>query len=660
MSNLVNDWLPFIVIGTVTGSLYGLAGLGLVLTYRTSGVFNLAHGALAAASAYVFYSLHFTMGWAWPLAALVSVGVFGPIAGLIAERLFRSLVATRQATIVVSTIGLLLFIQGFLYWKYGPLQLRFPEFLPTKQAFNVSGVSVSWVQLINVAIGVASFGGLYLFLKATRVGKATTAVVADPALLSLTGMNPVPVRRASWVIGCSFAALTGILIAPTLGCDAFLLSALVVQAFGAVAIGRFSSLPMTYAGGLIVGILAALAQKQFGAHPPWNGLPSVVPFLVLIVVMLATPGRKLPKGAGRFTGAVMRRSAMPPQARIGGTVVAVGALLLVPRLVGPRLPVYTAALIFSILFLSLATLTRMSGQISLAHAAFAGVGAATMGHLVGSAHWPWLIGLVAAGLVTGAVGAVLAFPAMRLSGIYLALATFGFSLLMDNVLFNSKILFGAVTGSSIGVHAPRPQFGPISGDSTHDFYFVVLAVVAVSCVMVLLMRRAQLGRFFRAMADSPTALTTMGLGINVTRLIAFVVSAFFAGIAGALYIVQIGTATPVSFPATNSLLYLAVLTVAGAMAGYLTSAFVAAALLVVVPSYVSLTPDVQSMLFGAVAVLACLVSDGRIDGAALKTRFSSWLETAVGRSVALRRQGSPVGARLADEALAARPAEGAA
>src|SRR5438270_588141 len=124
---MINDWLPFIVIGTVTGSLYGLAALGLVLTYRTSGVFNLAHGA----------------------------------------------------------------------------------------------------------------------------------VVADPALLSLTGMNPVPVRRASWIIGCSFAALTGILIAPTLGADAFLLSALVVQAFGAVAIGRFSSLPWTYVGGLIVGILAA-------------------------------------------------------------------------------------------------------------------------------------------------------------------------------------------------------------------------------------------------------------------------------------------------------------------------------------------------------------------------------------------------------------------
>jgi ABC-type branched-subunit amino acid transport system permease subunit len=247
---------------------------------------------------------------------------------------------------------------------------------------------------------------------------------------------------------------------------------------------------------------------------------------------------------------------------------------------------------------------------------------------------------------------------MRLSGLYLALATFGFSLLMDNVLFNSSLLFGAVNGTGVGVRGPRPQFGPISADSTHDFYFVVLAVVAVCCVMLMGMRRAQLGRFFRAMADSPTALTTMGLGVNVTRLIAFAVSAFFAGIAGALYIVLIGTATPVSFPATNSLLYLAVLTVAGAMTGYLTSGFLAAAFLVIVPSYISLSPEVQSMAFGAVAVAAALVSDGRVDWAGLATRFGARLETVTRRSTALRSR-SPRHAR-ADEALAARAIEGAA
>ena len=96
-----------------------------------------------------------------------------------------------------------------------------------------------------------------------------------------------------------------------------------------------------------------------------------------------------------------------------------------------------------------------------------------------------------------------------------------------------------------------------------------------------------------------------------------------------------------------------------ASTGYLTSAFVASALLIVVPSYVTLSPDVQSMMFGAVAVLACLVSDGRVDWDALKTRFAAAVTTAAERSQALRRRGSPVGARTADEALVARTAEGA-
>ncbi|HEV7687470.1 MAG TPA: branched-chain amino acid ABC transporter permease, partial [Acidimicrobiia bacterium] len=231
----MRDIVPFVVIGLASGSLYGLAGLGLVLTYRTSGIFNFAHGAIAAAAAYLFFTLHVSMHWWWPAAAVVSVGVFGPLAGLVMERLSRSLVSARTATIIVATVGLLLFIQGFLYWHYGSAQRNFPEFLPTATAFRITGVSVSWAQVINVTVGVGSFLGLYVFLRRTRVGVAMRAVVAAPDLLALTGARPARVRIASWVVGCTFASLTGILIAPTLTLNASLLSAVVVQAFGAVA-----------------------------------------------------------------------------------------------------------------------------------------------------------------------------------------------------------------------------------------------------------------------------------------------------------------------------------------------------------------------------------------------------------------------------------------
>jgi branched-subunit amino acid ABC-type transport system permease component len=638
----VSQLLPFFIIGITSGSLYGLAALGLVLTYRTSGIFNFAHGALAAAAAYFFYTLHFSWGWPWPVAAFIAVGVFGPVAGILMERMARGLVSARTSTIIVATVGLLLFIQGFLFWRYGSAQRSFPEFLPTRTALTISGVAVSWAQVINVGVGTLSFLGLYLFLRRTRLGVAMRGVVAAPQLLGLAGTNPVRVRVASWVIGCSFAALTGILIAPTLTLNASLLSALVVQAFGAVAIGAFASLPLTYVGGMAVGIIAALATKYLGSHPPFNGLPAVVPFLVLIAMMLVTPPRKLPRGAGRFEGAAAGGWRPPLAVTVGGTLLGTALLAAVPRMVGTRLPVYSTALVFVILFLSLSLLTRVSGQISLAHAAFAGVGAAAFSHLTVDAGYPWLVGLVGAGLITGLVGAVLALPSMRLSGLYLALATFGFGLLMEAVVFQTWLLFGK---GGQGLAAKRPEFGPIHGDSTTAYYYVILALVAISCGALVALRRARLGRFLRAMADSPTGLTTLGLGLNVTRVIVFASSAFFAGVAGALFIAQVGNVSPVTFNSLSSLLYLAAITVAGAVSGFATSAFLAAGLLVVFPTYMtSVTVELQSMMFGGAAVVAALVSDGQVDWAGLRVGVGSWLDRALSASERRRRR-SPITSR---------------
>ena len=658
----MKEVLPFLVVGLTAGSLYGLAALGLVLTYRTSGVFNFAHGALGAGAAYLFFTLHWSWGWPWPLAILVSVALFGGVAGVIVERLTRTLVEARVATIIVATIGLLLFIQGFLYWRYGVFRRVSPDFLPTATAFTIEGVKVSWAQVINFGVGVASLVGLYLLLHRSRLGIAMRGVVASPDLLGLSGVSPARVRVASWAIGSSFAALTGILITPSiLGMDAFLLSALVVQAFGAVAIGRFTSLPWTYAGGLFIGALAAISAKYL-TKPPLTGLPNVIPFLVLIVVMLVTPTRKLPPGTGRFAGAAARRPwAVPRQVRVGAFVAAAALLLAIPKLVDTRISVYTSGLALVILFLSLSLLTRVSGQISLAHAAFAGVGAATFSKLAAPVHGtgqfgglgsdthggvPWLVALIGAGLVTAMVGALLALPAMRLSGVYLALATFGFSQLMDNVVFQSWLMFGGSQGTLAGLRAPRPHIGSLNPDNPTTWYYIVLSVVVVSCLALVMLRRSRLGRFLRAIADSPTALTTLGLGINVTRVLVFSVSAFFAGIAGALFAMQIGRVNYISFPAVNSLMYLAILTVTGAVSGFVTSAFLAALFLAVMPSYLTgVTFEVQSMLFGGVAVLAALVSDRAGGGSALLARLRAWLAGVADGAEKRRGSRSPVRAR---------------
>jgi ABC-type branched-subunit amino acid transport system permease subunit len=244
----------------------------------------------------------------------------------------------------------------------------------------------------------------------------------------------------------------------------------------------------------------------------------------------------------------------------------------------------------------------MSGQISLCHAAFAALGATTFSHLTHGAGLPWVPALLLAGLAAVPLGAIVAIPAIRLSGIYLALATFGFGILMERVLYPTALMFGA-RGFRM---APRPEFGR----TDKGFYFVVLAVVVVAAVAVLALIRGRLGRMLRALGESPTALVTHGLSVNVTRLLVFCLSAMLAGFAGALIIAFPGQAGGVSFASFQSLVWVAVIAIVGRRV--LPAAFAAAALLIVVPAYL---PDsllqYQTFFFGVLAATVAVV--GQVD-----------------------------------------------
>jgi len=611
----VNDLIPFLVTGIASGSLYGLAGIGLVLTYRTSGVFNFGHGALAAGAAFFFYTLHVTHGVAWPFAAFLTLLLFGGPVAWALERLTRSLGDVPEAVVVVATVGLLLGIEGFLFIQYGTSLRQSPEFLPTS-GFDISGVTVTYSKVISFAIATASAFGLYAFLRRHRLGVAMRAVVDNPTLVALSAVSPRRVRLTAWSIGSMFAALSGILLAPTLGLDANLLTFLVVQAFGACAIGMFSSLPLTYLGGITVGVAASLATKYF-SRAPFNGVPPAVPFLVLLVVLLTVPATRFPKRRASL------RSLIPETKRMrrGTAAVLSGAgivgLAIVPAVVGTHLPVWIAALDSLIIFGSLALLIWTSGQISLCHAAFVAVGVTTMSHMTNGLHLPWGAALLISGFVAVPVGALVAVPAIRLSGLYLALATLGFGVLMQFVFFPTYFMFG----ETLQVSAPRPRLGFL--DATHDkqFYLLVLAITVACIAVMVAIAGSRLGRLLRAMAETPTMLATHGLGVNVTRLIVFCVSAFFAGIAGALAVTQYGTASTAPYGPVSSLLFVAVLAMCGTR--LLRSSVLAAALLAIVPGYLtSFDVSRQTFAFGVVAVAAAIVIAKREVISQMTTRFA--------------------------------------
>ena len=574
------EFLPFIVIGLSVGSIYGLAATGLVLTYKTSGIFNFAYGALASVSVFIFYELHDVQGWPWPLVGGLCVFVVGPVLGYLLELLSRQLAAADRTLQIGAMVGLIVWIVSITSLMFSHTSGIFPSFLPTTTV-RMLDVNVEWEQIIVFIVGLAAAGALYGFLRFTRRGVALRAVVDDPDLLSVTGTSSVGVRRLAWMIGSSFAALSGLLIAPNLQLSALALTLLVVQAFSAAAIGYFTNLPLTFLGGLLTGIAGAVATK-YVVNVPWLiGFPSSLPFVVLFIVLLVTPRGKLVVRSFVVARRIPPSWHAPVRARLLSGLVFLALLCAVPWLVGTNLASYTTALITVILILSLGLLLRTSRQVSLCQYGFAAIGAAAMAHFTG-AGIPWLIALLLAALVAVPVGAFIAIPAIRLSGVFLALATLGFGILLEQMVYTMGWMFGP---SSNGLPTTRPDLsiGGFQLGSDEGMYFVVLAFVVVVAVAIAVLTQTRLGKLLRALGDSPVALDTYGVNVNVIRVVVFCISAFIAAVAGALTASVDTYAIGDNFPSFGSLTLVTVVIVV--VLGDPWYAFVAAAVLTIIPLY---------------------------------------------------------------------------
>lgn len=600
----MHQFLPFIVIGLVTGAAYGLAGMGLVLTYKTSGIFSFGYGSVAALAAFLFYFVYSEHHWPWVPAALVTLCVFAPIVGLGLELLARSLEGASETIKVVSTVGLILIVEALgLLWHpsvgYPP---QFPHFLP-QSTVRLLGVNVSWEQIILFIFGVVAAAILYWFFRTVRLGIVMRGVVDNQELVAMSGDDPVNVRRWAWIIGTVFAMLAGLMLAPGQSLDGVTLPLLVFAAFGAAAIGYFTSLPLTFAGGLAIGIIGSLAEK-YAASISWvKGLPPSLPFLILFVVLVVTPRRRLVQRRFIAQSKTISSYQAPLRIRVLAGTVAVFLLAMVPYWQAGHLIVWSNALIDIILFLSLGLLVRRSGQISLCHLAFAAVGAAAFSHFSVGIGLPWLAALVVATLVAVPVGAIVAVPAVRVSGVYLALATLGFGIIVEQVFYTRDFMFGS---STQGVLDPRPDItiGGLSLSGDKGFYYLLLVMVVLVVVAITVISRGRLGRLLEAMADSPLALETQGATSSVLKVIVFCITAAMASFAGALTGMLYHYSVGADFASFNSLTLVVLVVII--TIGDPWYAVIAAIGYTVIPGYVhgQSVSNYLLLLFGASAAIA--------------------------------------------------------
>jgi ABC-type branched-subunit amino acid transport system ATPase component/branched-subunit amino acid ABC-type transport system permease component len=588
--------LPYIVIGLTSGAVYALAGLGLVLTYKTSAVFNFAHGALATVGAYVFYALYVLNNWSWVTAAIAAILVAGPIMGLILEVMARRIQTTSLALRVASTVGLLLVIEATIQLIYGTETVRtVPIFLGTGNV-RLFGTNVQVDQIVTFLFAVVVTGMLTAFFKYSRSGVAMRAVVDNPELLDMAGTSPLRTRRLAWIIGVTLASASGVLFAPVLSLDPIQLTLLVVSAYGAAAIGAFTNIPLTLAGGLGIGVFASLCTKWFTTGL-LAGLPPAVPFVVLFVVLLVFPKKYL---VGKtFTVPQVRPAwRAPGSLHLTGAVALVGFLCFVPGFAGIHLTDWTTFVAMSIVFMSLSLLVRTSGQVSLAHVSFTAIGACAFSHFTVGSGIPWFIALILCGLVAVPVGALLAIPAIRLTGLYLALATFGFGILLQGMFYTEGYMFGS---NGVGRNMPMPS---IANNPDGKPYFYLVLILAVICaIFTIWLVRSRLGRLLRGASESATALETSGTSVKVTRVLVFCISAFMAAVGGALAGVGQGVISADSYQPILSLTYFTLIIIV--LGGAPWDAVLASAGLFLIPSYItgSKVTTVLQLLFGAIAIL---------------------------------------------------------
>lgn len=270
---------------------------------------------------------------------------------------------------------------------------------------------------------------------------------------------------------------------------------------------------------------------------------------------------------------------------------------------------YTTGIGFAVVLASLGLLLWTSGQISLCQVAFAAIGASTFGHAT-SAGMPWLVALVVAVLVAVAAGALAAIPSFRLSGVYLAVATFGFGLLLQNLIYPTFLMFG----QSDFVNIPRPHLFGIDATSDRSYYFVALIVAALCAGVIIGLRRSRLGRLLRGMSDSPLALEAHGANTRLMRLYVFGAAAGIAAVGGVIIggVTQSAGGTPTGpFGYFNSVVLLAVLAICGSQP--ILSPVIAAFLFEVVKIYRPFTrpwfSHYEGVFFG-VGALAVAVAPG--------------------------------------------------
>lgn len=547
--------------GLPLGAMYALQAMGIVLVHKTARTFNFAQGAIGMVAAFTASGLGVSLGLPDLVAALGGVAV-AVVVGLLMERSARPVEDELRRTVV--TLAWLLGLQGLVALVFGAsVGRRAVTVFPPGQAIDLPalGVAFSWDQLGVVLVATVAAAGLGLFFRTSELGIAMRAVANRPDAAGLLGLRATRIAQVSWMLGAGLAGLSGVLVTPLLGrLDTVTLIVFTVQALAAALVGRLTSLPLTFAGGIALGVAQPVVGRLLGSPA---GIDELIAMVVVLGALLVRRrgGRVDVAGAGLPSFAP---GALPPT-RTRLWLAAAGVLavaVVVPRL-SPQVAYNLAdVLIWSLAILSIVLLTGIVGQVSLCQAVFMAVGGFGAGVAV-QAGWPTLLALPVGAVIAAVVAVGIGLPALRLRGLELAVATLAFAFTADRYVYFSVT---PLVGTESTRPVPRPGFADqVANGAAGARWFVVVALVAfvATGLYVAALRRGRTGSALTAMRGSEVAAAASGFSTTSLKLRGFAVSGFVAGLAGALFAALTGAADEASFDFTRSIALVAFALIAG-------------------------------------------------------------------------------------------------
>ncbi len=648
----MRDLLSTFPGGLVTGAVYALLAMGLVLIYKATRVPNFAYGAMATMVAFLHYDLvtgreigfnldllflHVDLSGNVDLSFWTAIPISlacAALLGLVIERfVIRPFARASTVTTIIVTLGLGLLLGAITQQVFGADDLivgNDDAIFSRTPAFSLGGTNVSWERVGVIGL-VALFAlATFSFFRLTATGLAIRAAATDPDVASLLGVSSRRLAVVSWVGGSMTAGLAGIALASlVVTSNPNLLLLLTIKGFAAAIVGGMVSFPIAAAAGFAMGMVEELVRHYVldteARNRIFQGAAEVLTLGGVIVVLAARPrwifrGLRDDEDAGvlaragasdsrlaraldpaeayrNFRAAFPSGGAFARAFRVARVAVPVtlGAFTLVfPLLPFPDFWTLPAnfTLIYLLVVLSFVVLVGWLGQISLSQGAFLAVGGAGVTIFANDFGLPFPLPLLGGVLLSIPVSVLVGLPALRLRGLHLAVATLAFGLAAERAIV--------------------PRFGfnnqvalPDALNSDTARYYVIVVFAALAFLAAWRIQRTRIGRSFFAIRDSETVAAAYGIRPVRVKLTGFVVSGAIAALAGGLLTYQLGGIPAQYASVFFSITWLTYAVVAGI--GALAGAVIAALLFGLYPELTISAVDATSISFWPQITAAALL-----------------------------------------------------